>query len=721
MASRNKILSRYAALGLRRACELIAASATASSAPPAAAATLAVSALGSRLRCPSVLRYALELWLLSSSEVEQRHVLRPVGVTYGEVEHFAAMTRAWRTECIAAEIADAARKKAKKVEAKRLAKEKAAAAAAAAAESTTGGMPAMPTLAPPPKLKKKKKKKKKKQANKNTVAAGETAATTDGAAAAIAAYDALGVRASTTIKNRHEMPLRVARELAAALVAALPQDHPLAVDAAAVVDAAASSGGSDELLSFEVAFDEDGPSDAAAWRCAVSAAARDATAAEQHAALRLDEARTSLAAEVDAAVAASLLTPREARATHVRLALAATRAAATRWGSATWAWPERIREKSMVETIVPDPDSDGGKRVVIARKWVALKSAKRQAEHCVALALKLRPELTVDPDADKAMREAELDTTVFTRSAVRVDLKKHEAREGLERMLQYIDESGIPAAETLVAFDFDLTLKAPAEDGSGIDGACVRGGEATLELLAALRARGVTLVVVTAAKVSPTNWNTICNTRATQLGLVEFFGDARGGAWEGRGEGENDLQAPPPDVAAAINEKTMSDAEQLEAQLIAFRTLRIRLNDVSEDVGVYDERSWCDATEDGGCVYIAGRGFILADYNKPHAVRAYCARWASPPITPRHVLFVDDFVVNARNFGAYFAEQKNLCEGSARTVRAMAQLERVTSIWWSAEALFKAKRTGGEASSKSSASGEVRHAVAEFEAGELSL
>ena len=775
--SRVNILQKYSALGLRRACELIATS---------------DSALGARLRCPAVLRYALELWLLSASVAEQEQALRPVGVTATEAAVLREMTRAWRPECVAADASDAARRKAAAKAKKAKAK---AAAAVASKRAASSGMPAMPA---PPKAKKKKKRAKKSAAT----VPGSTNTPAVGAAGDIAAFDALGFRASTTIKNRYDVPLRVARALAAALVDALPMAHPqssAALLSPAAPQSAAAADGDCALLSFSVAFDEEAPADAAAWRVAQRAQEVERERSAAASALALDATRARAALEIDAARAAGFLRAGEARALQRRLEDGAARAARAEFGAATWVWPGRIVEKSMVESLVVDASS-GESRVLLKRVLAPIKSSKRQAEHCAALAFKSQPELAVDPavsafqdyryisresftiiglaspnmlfdslssirKADAAMREAEKDTTVFERSSVRIDLRKHEARAPLRSLVDYVRESGIDPRHTVVAFDFDLTLKAPS--AGDIEGVCVRGGEATVETLAELRAMGCLLIVVTAAKVSATNWNTICNLRADQLGIRKFFGDARGSAWE---SDANALQEPPHGIAPAIDERALSHAEQIAAQLEPFRTLRIRLNDLSEAVGEYDERCWSDATEDGGCVYIAGRGFLLGDYNKPHAVRcaraadtqpsgcasrrvrparaarapshhslainrapsttaellcaqvrAYCSRWTEPAIAPKHILFVDDFVVNARNFGAYFAEQRSLSEGSERTVRAMAQLERVTTVWWSAEALFAKKRSGGEASSKASSSAEVRHAVGEFEAGALSL
>ena len=536
--SRVSILQRYSALGLRRACELVAT-------PD--------SALGARLRCPAVLRYALELWLLSASAGEQEQALRPVDVTPTEGAALRKATRAWRPESIASDARDATRRKtaakAKKERAKK-------AAAAASQRAVSSGMPAMPE---PPKA-----KKKKKRAKKGSGSTVHRASTAVGAAGDIAAFDALGFRASTTIKNRYDVPLRVARALAAALVDALPAAHPqsAAVEPSQVAESsAAAADGDDALLSFAVAFDEEAPADAAAWRAAQRARAAERERSAAADALALDAMRARGAAEVDDARAAGLLTSAETRVLRRRIEDGAARAARAAFGAASWVWPERIVEKSMVESLVVD-ESNGESRVLLKRVVAPIKSSKRQAEHCAALAFKTQPELAVDPAADAAMREAEKDTTVFERSAVRIDLHKHEARSPLRLLVDYVRGSGIDPRHTVVVFDFDLTLKAPS--AGDIEGVCVRGGDATVETLAELRAMGCVLIVATAAKVSPTNWNTICNLRAEQLGIRKFFGDASGSAWE---SDANSLQAPPSGVAPPIDERALSHAEQIAAQV----------------------------------------------------------------------------------------------------------------------------------------------------------
>ena len=72
-------------------------------------------------------------------------------------------------------------------------------------------------------------------------------------------------------------------------------------------------------------------------------------------------------------------------------------------------------------------------------------------------------------------------------------------------LLQYLEESGIPMKETLVAFDFDLTLKGHRAGGAGAMAKTLRDAENTRPVLQALRERGAGMVIVTAARPSGNN------------------------------------------------------------------------------------------------------------------------------------------------------------------------------------------------------------------------
>ena len=80
------------------------------------------------------------------------------------------------------------------------------------------------------------------------------------------------------------------------------------------------------------------------------------------------------------------------------------------------------------------------------------------------------------------------------------------------------------AADTFIAFDFDLTLKGAVDPITNAPR--VRDGERTLKVLRKLKEMNVTMVIVTARQASAHAWESV-RSRASDLGLLEFIGKGR--------------------------------------------------------------------------------------------------------------------------------------------------------------------------------------------------
>ncbi|KAI8509063.1 hypothetical protein Bbelb_129110 [Branchiostoma belcheri] len=142
----------------------------------------------------------------------------------------------------------------------------------------------------------------------------------------------------------------------------------------------------------------------------------------------------------------------------------------------------------------------------------------------------------------------------------------------------------------------------------------VRGREESVHVLHHLKQEGGRLAVVTARDPSPLVWETV-DIELKALDLAELFDDCVKG--EKRG---------------CIPMKTASDTQ----------------------------------------MYV-GHGIIVSGYEKAEALDMYCR---SQDIEPEHLVFVDDFVVNSFNVGAYFGQEEK-----------SGLFKRVTSVWWDPVAL----------------------------------
>ncbi|MDC3321063.1 hypothetical protein OAV88_00515 [bacterium] len=89
-------------------------------------------------------------------------------------------------------------------------------------------------------------------------------------------------------------------------------------------------------------------------------------------------------------------------------------------------------------------------------------------------------------------------------------------------LLEMIDEKN--ASDTVIAFDFDLTLKGAVDPLTNTPR--VRDGERTFEILRKLKEMNVTMVIVTARQASERAWESV-RSRASDLGLLNFIGKGR--------------------------------------------------------------------------------------------------------------------------------------------------------------------------------------------------
>jgi hypothetical protein len=218
--------------------------------------------------------------------------------------------------------------------------------------------------------------------------------------------------------------------------------------------------------------------------------------------------------------------------------------------------------------------------------------------------------------------------------------------------------SGVPMHETVVAFDCDLTLKAP--------GGVLRGGGDTMALLDTLRDAGATIVVVTATRPSRENWETIVRD-LEKLGVLSYLGQGHG------------QQQPPTGLSTWGSES-----------------------------GKYTSRCW---TSHGtsGTPFVAGLGVICSHYNKAACIHRYLLLYELQD-TVRHLIFVDDFVANVVDVALHFSiehavelepapepqlepqpqpqPEPDQPAGSAKPVgvrleaHQVLQLDQVSTFWW---------------------------------------
>ncbi len=199
--------------------------------------------------------------------------------------------------------------------------------------------------------------------------------------------------------------------------------------------------------------------------------------------------------------------------------------------------------------------------------------------------------------------------TAPTRSSARVRLQQVTVATGMHAPIETIvAASAVPMHGTVVAFDCDLTLKAP--------GGVLRGGDDTMALLAALRDAGATIVVVTATRPSRENWETIVRD-LDKLGVLSYLGQGYG------------QQQPPPGLSTWSSES-----------------------------GKYTSRCWVSRGTTG-TPFVAGLGVICSHYNKAACLHRYLLLYNLQD-TVRHLVFVDDFVANVVDVALHFSIEHDL-------------------------------------------------------------
>ena len=203
------------------------------------------------------------------------------------------------------------------------------------------------------------------------------------------------------------------------------------------------------------------------------------------------------------------------------------------------------------------------------------------------------------------------------RSIVDVQLKKLTTEHGLPALMPWLD-SDFYDSDTVAVFDFDLTLKAPPR--------VVRDHQRTRSVLRQLRTRGIPVLVLTATKPSVSNWQSIWQ-EVTDLHLDDLIG-----------QGHN--QDKPPEGHSTYASET----------------------------GKFTSPCW-QAMATPETKMVCGSGVILSGYEKPTCLHKYLQLYN---MRPKHIVFVDDFVMNCFAMGMHFAAE---CSRSW-------ELERVTSVWW---------------------------------------
>jgi hypothetical protein len=225
-----------------------------------------------------------------------------------------------------------------------------------------------------------------------------------------------------------------------------------------------------------------------------------------------------------------------------------------------------------------------------------------------------------------------------TRSAALVRLQQLSVASGVRSPIDALAAaSRVPLHDTVVAFDCDLTLKAP--------GGVLRGGDETLALLDALRDAGAIVVVVTATRPSRENWETIMHD-LDKLGLCSHLGQ------------NHRQQEPPPGVSTWSSES-----------------------------GKYTSRCW-EHHGVSGTPFVAGRGVICSHYNKAACLHRYLLLYGLDKA--RHLIFVDDFIANAVDVALHFSiqhepepEPEPEPDVSLPATRSLQlELEHVSALWW---------------------------------------
>mmetsp|Transcript_8450 Transcript_8450/g.23762 ORF Transcript_8450/g.23762 Transcript_8450/m.23762 type:complete len:539 (+) Transcript_8450:75-1691(+) len=232
---------------------------------------------------------------------------------------------------------------------------------------------------------------------------------------------------------------------------------------------------------------------------------------------------------------------------------------------------------------------------------------------------------------------------------------------------ELLDRAGFKPNETLVAFDFDLTVKAPVRDCScspaAVGWAPRRG---VLHALEEVKARGVETIVVTAETPSKSTWSNIDGIYETaqKLNVLDYFGKQFG-------------PGPPVGIRGMQSESGKHKREH------------VWVGDYVTD-------------KNKGGIFQAGHGLVLAAYEKGPAIEHYIYYFQRRDRI-KHIIFVDDAVHNAYNVAVHFKMEENdaAFEKDSADRPSKSALSRIDSIWWSTQDLLldKACDESGEGTS----------------------
>mmetsp|Transcript_84290 Transcript_84290/g.132772 ORF Transcript_84290/g.132772 Transcript_84290/m.132772 type:complete len:575 (+) Transcript_84290:425-2149(+) len=188
--------------------------------------------------------------------------------------------------------------------------------------------------------------------------------------------------------------------------------------------------------------------------------------------------------------------------------------------------------------------------------------------------------------------------------------------------------SEFPLSETLVAFDFDLTLRGDHPDG----GIVLRLGDTTLEFLQWLKDNGVPAIVVTARKTTPQTWERTYNQADEHLQIAGLLGQ--------HVPGRSALTDPQKEAYDASIKKPCKE-EDSHCNVFAYS-----INGHSS-------------------IYVEGSGVLIAGYNKGEAIMHFIELHGMDYI--HQVVFADDYATHATNV--------------ASVCGADAKIQRIVGVW----------------------------------------
>eukprot|EP00747_Dinoflagellata_sp_TGD_P028660 gnl/TRDRNA2_/TRDRNA2_133400_c0_seq1.p1 gnl/TRDRNA2_/TRDRNA2_133400_c0~~gnl/TRDRNA2_/TRDRNA2_133400_c0_seq1.p1 ORF type:complete len:495 (-),score=95.09 gnl/TRDRNA2_/TRDRNA2_133400_c0_seq1:56-1471(-) len=273
------------------------------------------------------------------------------------------------------------------------------------------------------------------------------------------------------------------------------------------------------------------------------------------------------------------------------------------------------------------------------------------------------------------------------KNAVKVDvhMKETKASESL-RLKDFVTDNHFQPNETLFAFDFDLTVKAPMwKDGAvGFE---IRGDLRTdLEDLYGL---GVETVIVTATAPNDrqTNGYQAVVTDVDKVAAGKFFLERK--------------PRPPEGIEKQDTVKCLNPSCTAKGDSEEYKTTDVWIGRYTAVGGA-----------EGG-FFQAGRGIILSRYLKAQAIEHYIYYYGMRGRI-KHIVFMDDAVSNVETVAEHFYKTQSTSDAvfEAATIKedcarldasepalerpADSVLERVDAIWWSTEGLKFNNYTSGD-------------------------